>query len=349
MWQISYRLFRQTSLVLIVIAIGQLTRAQDIIDAEDSRDVPAGVPVTVTDAQFDRYERFVFGPQGVDGARERLKSTLLWNLGRVDDTYELTAEQKKKLELAGQADIKRFFDGVRLQKGDPVHSRLILGLVQRLEDEEGQAGLPALKPRVIALGNPARLNVQTLPADPFGTGSLFAKVLTTILTPHQLEKAREAERLSFYRIRIRWVIFPLDKELKLTQEQHRRLVDLIANRTPPLERYGELDEVAILLQVSRIPEANLKPIFNDGQWRLLQAHFERANRMEKTLLEKGYLHHGQTKATRPKAGKAEARRPSLGSLPRSIATTESLSLKRNARRQLFRQPRPIYHLPHTIT
>ena len=75
----------------------------------------------LTDEQFEQYSQFVFGPDGVDGVREQLRGTLLWKIRRVDDTYGLTLDQKKKLELAGQGNIKRLFDDFRRQKEVPAN------------------------------------------------------------------------------------------------------------------------------------------------------------------------------------------------------------------------------------
>ena len=148
----------------------------------------------------------------------------------------------------------------------------------------------------------ARLNVRNLPGDLFGDGSMFAKTLVTTLTLDQRLRAKEIERIRSYRTRVHWVVLPLDGLLGLSQEQHRRFVDVIAQETSPLERYGEFDEDAVMLQASRLPEAKLKPIFDDAQWNRLRGHFDRARRIEKSLIEKGYLHQGQSKPARPKAG-----------------------------------------------
>jgi hypothetical protein len=180
---------------------------------------------------------------------------------------------------------------------------MILGVLQRVEDEARELQPPQPQARVVAMQAPlARLNVRNLPGDLFGDGSMFAKTLVRILTLDQRSRAREIERLATYKTRVHWVVLPLDKQLGLSREQHRRFVELIAKQTHPLERYGELDDDAVMLQASRLPEADLKPIFDDAQWHLLKGHFDQAKRIEKSLIEKGYLRQDESNGTQPKAG-----------------------------------------------
>ena len=53
---------------------------------------------------------------GTDGTRERLERRLAWEIKRLDQFYGLTAEQKKKLEVAGRGDIKRLFERIRARE-----------------------------------------------------------------------------------------------------------------------------------------------------------------------------------------------------------------------------------------
>src|SRR5437868_4126499 len=70
--------------------------------------------VAMTDEQF---ERSLFGRVGgADQARNRLESRLAWEINRIDRSYGLGPEQKRKLEVAGRGDIKRFFDDLRKKK-----------------------------------------------------------------------------------------------------------------------------------------------------------------------------------------------------------------------------------------
>src|SRR5438045_8245908 len=110
---------RTVSLLLAVIVLetaGLAQRApsprQGLLadpEAEPLEQPPPGV--AMTDEQF---ERSLFGRVGgADRARKRLESRLVWEIQRIDQIYGLGPEQKHKLEVAGQGDIKRFFDDLR--------------------------------------------------------------------------------------------------------------------------------------------------------------------------------------------------------------------------------------------
>src|SRR6516225_3632447 len=60
-----------------------------------------------TDEMFDQW---VFQQdRNVAGARRRLESQLTLRIDEVDRASQLTDAQKKKLQLAGKGDMKRFF------------------------------------------------------------------------------------------------------------------------------------------------------------------------------------------------------------------------------------------------
>jgi hypothetical protein len=209
---------------------------------------------------------------GVDDetVRDRLESRLIRVLDQVDQMYDLTPEQQKKLELAGRGDIKRFLDRVSELK-------------TRLDQTEGDR----IEVR-LAAHDIASLRSEFQRND-FDDDTLFSKTLKRMLTPEQRARYEDRDRVAAYRTRVNWVLMPLRRELGLSRTQHLRLLELIAKETRPLRKYGELDEDAILLQASRLPATRLRPIFDEAQWRRLGKRFERARWMEGLLVEEGYL------------------------------------------------------------
>src|SRR5205823_12624482 len=97
---------RLLSLALLVVFIGSpSSQAQRKV----APPVPFGVaqPV-VADEQFDQW---VFQQdRNASGARQRLESLLALQVEDIERACKLTKTQKKKLQLAGRGDIKRFFD-----------------------------------------------------------------------------------------------------------------------------------------------------------------------------------------------------------------------------------------------
>jgi hypothetical protein len=283
--------FLLTATVLATAGGGEPAQAQDKAEEEKEEQPvqPARKP-TLTAADL---EQWAYGPGGVDRARVRLEARLAWEIQKIDRIARLTPEQKKKLELAGRGDIKRRLDQIweRISTvgGGPVDRVQARGILVEMQ----------------------RLNVDSNP-QVFGDDSLFAKTLTRTLAPEQ--RARHAERqiLASYQLRVQWVIFPLVRQLRMSPEQQRRFVAAIVEGTRPLKRYGELDEAAILLQAARLPEAKLRPIFNESQWRRLGPHLDAARRMEKVLIEQGYVDRVGAAVTRPAAFGPNVRRPAVG-------------------------------------
>ncbi len=274
MGRISSRVLAGTAFVLGVVGMAQPARAQ-ANPAEAFAPPGAGVqprppgPVLLEVRRVvDPVDRASLD-MDTEAIRDHLESRLIRVIDQVDQMYDLTAEQEKKLELAGRGEIKRFLDRcfeMKKRFDHPEEDHVVVNVNRRV--------LLALR--------------QEYLRNHFEDDSLFAKTLKRILTPEQRARYEERDRVATYRTRVNWVLFPLSRELRLSREQHRRLLDVIAKETRPLEKYGELDEDAILLQASRLPEAQLKPIFDDAQWRRLSERFERARRMENVLVERGY-------------------------------------------------------------
>ena len=209
-----------------------------------------------------------------EAVRDHLESRLIRVIDQVDQMYDLTPEQERKLELAGRGDIKRFFD--RLAAMKKLFDR---PEEDRVDDRVNRGDIQSLR--------------QEFQRNYFEDDSLFSKTLKRMLTSEQHTRYEERDRVASYRTRVHWVLFPLDRELRLSRKQHQRLLDAIVKGTRPLEKYGELDDDAILLQASRLPEAQLRPIFDDAQWRRLKERFDQAKRMENILVERGYTARGK--------------------------------------------------------
>ena len=283
MWRISGWLLSGVAL-LTVVEIGQPARAQVAVEPREEQPAQPQPTLTITG---ELLEQWAFGPRGADGARERLESILASRIKWADQMYGLTSKQKQKLSVAGRGDIKRHFDRAREKMATIGHGRVDRWQARAIIQE---------------------LHLQANPnSDPFGQGSMLAKTLSKTLTSEQRARGEGKDRLAAYRLRVQWVIFPLDQQLRLNREQHRRFVAAIVEGTRPLERYGELEDDAILLQASWLPEHTLKPIFNDAQWCLLKERFNQAKQQQRFLHEQGYLHEGPT-ITRPAVPEQGVRR-----------------------------------------
>jgi hypothetical protein len=182
------------------------------------------------------------GPRRVRGTddaslRARWEGRLSAEVERIDRTCRLSAAQKKKLELAGRGDIKRCFDAAGDTRSDPEAAS---ALSRRLEE------------------------------DLFRSGTIFAKTLAATLDRDQLARyrteRRERRRL-IHRARVEVAVAILDETAGCTDLQRERLATLLMERTRLSSTQSDEDVALILAQAAALPEAQLRPIFDDSQWR----------------------------------------------------------------------------------
>lgn len=259
---------------LAIAAAGFPARAQEAPDFVPDDPVPA------QDAQAeekpttgDEVDQWVFNGNKPDKVRKEFEKALANVIGRYDGKYHLTPAQKKKLTLAGGLDIKRYFDRYATLRADFVRTK---GDWNKVGNE------------VVEL---QRIYNQPY-TDLFTDESMLAKTLKKNLTTEQVANHDR----NIYRVRVEWMAGLLDRRLKLTPDQHRRLVDLVAAETQPLGRYGNFDYDAIMFQMSRLPAGRIRGVLDEPQCRELTLRFEQARRMEGLLVSEGYIRPAATTA-----------------------------------------------------
>jgi hypothetical protein len=272
-----WRRFGSLLLAVTVLAIagpGQSARGQDVArPEEDETPRPQPQPaLTLTDRVFDRL---AFGLHfNGDKARQLLAARLKSTIESLDQLYGITPDQRKKLEVAGRGDIKRFFDRLA-EKRDQFQlaaTNRTTDLQQVLKElqELSRGGWP----------------------DAFGAESMFGKTLRRVLKPEQrvhYEQKRENARLDIYHSRVQWALLTLQKSLSLSDDQSFRLLIVLVEETPPPQHFGEYDYYVVMYQASRLPESRLRPIFDDTQWNAMRQEFDEVKLRERTLKEQGYL------------------------------------------------------------
>jgi hypothetical protein len=239
---------------------------------EEKREVAPPRPVMMPRAQFDA---FVFSSVGDAGAaRRRFDSLLALRVGDVERAGGLTEHQKKKLLVAGRGDIKRFFDDV-----DAAYNRINLVEDNRARSREISRQVQPLQQTFIR-------------SDLFDDGSIFAKALSKTLDEGQLARYHKAllERSVFRsRAAVRAVVGTLGNDLGLSTGQQQTLVTRILEESRPPTRFGRNDYWFVLHQAARLPEANLRPIFDKTQWQMLSSQLTRASGMGPWLKGNGYI------------------------------------------------------------
>jgi hypothetical protein len=284
-------MWRRFTLLLLAATIStslvadRRAHAQAAADLDEQEEKPApalgrGRAVQVSDRQFDRW---IFASDGgADSARMLTESRLKSRIGYIEHLCGLSQNQRKKLEVAGRGDIKRFFDRVEEKRNQFHHG------------EMHQAELIQEMTEVQKMGRDYRATI-------FNDRSMFGKVLATLLDQEQADRYRrnrDDARLSRHQSRVEWVALTLQKNLLLTDVQRVRLVSVLFEETRPPQRFGPSDYYGIIYQASRLPEARLRPIFAEAEWRALQREFDEAKRQERVLKDFGYLPAGDDQPDR---------------------------------------------------
>jgi hypothetical protein len=222
----------------------------------------------------DQIERWVFQTYGnASASRRELASQLTMQIVDIHRACSLSDAQKKKLQMAGRGDIKRFFD--RYQQ-----------LVRKSQViEQNEQNLREMQHEI----NHLRISLQ---AGLFDEHSLLVKSLPNALTSDQfarydtMARERHAARHSQS---VQRAITALQRGIRLREEQRRELTTLITNETKPPRRSGPYEAYVLLLHLSRLPEEKLKPLFDEDQWKIVSQQLARYGQMEPMLRQEGAL------------------------------------------------------------
>lgn len=229
------------------------------------------------------FNQLVFRESERDAARKQLELKLERQLWILDRLCQLTESQQQKLWLAGQGDIKRFFDRV--------------SAVERQLETSGATRKEFDNNRFFPLEQLHREFV----ADLFDDVSLFRKVLDRTLTPAQVARLerREQEQTDpqFYAA-VRSYLLSTEKAIELTAAQYEALENLLVESLPRSGMATQYQNYLIAYRVSKIPEERFAAILNEPQLKALQSTFTHARALEPFLRRQGWVEeedHDQSK------------------------------------------------------
>jgi hypothetical protein len=219
-----------------------------------------------------QMEGWVFQQDGnAAGARRRLESHLTVHIDEVHLACKLTDEQKKRLELAGRGDIKRFFDRYEIL-------RRTFKPIKR-----DQADFQQVWQQFWQDISPLQQNLQ---AGLFEADSLFGKIADTTLTPaqkHSYESLLNERRQFYFRNSIEKVVHSLDQAARLTQAQRRQLTELLTKETKMPPRSNAYDQYYLLWQLSRLPDEKMRLLFDDVQRKAIDVQLQQAQNVAQSL------------------------------------------------------------------
>lgn len=260
-------------LVLALSSIASVAYAQPAAKDDDDE----GAPVQVQ-AQFeihpDNFDQWVFGNQGGrDNGLNKLKAQLTLRCVALDRTCQLTDDQKKKIELAGRGDIKRYADRV-----EEVREKFMA--VRKDQEKFNQ------------IWNDIHPLQNRLNAGLFNEESLLAKTIRSTLSTEQLTafQSVESERKKFrYRAKVELVVAGVEATIPFTDEQRQKIITMIFDETEPPKRFGQYDYYVVMLRASQIPEAKWKSILDKEQHEALKKNFQQVRGMEQFLKSNGII------------------------------------------------------------
>jgi hypothetical protein len=128
------------------------------------------------------------------------------------------------------------------------------------------------------------------------------------LTGEQLARhdatARD-QRSTRHRANIEAAVKIVEQGTRLREDQRRALITLLTNETTPSRRPSQYDAYRILIRLGRLPEAKLKRLFDDAQWKQLHRQLAQYQGLEPRLKELGLLSDEDDRADARPAARQE--------------------------------------------
>lgn len=202
-------------------------------------------------------------------ARQRAEDLLAGRLEFVAQIGSLQPSQRRKLELAGRGDIVRFFESV-----ERLLSQLPHGSVRQSEWQEAWQKLAPVR--------------QQFTWGLHERGSLFHKTVRTTLTAEQLEALDRLEQQRarrHYEAQIAAALAMFDSHVPLTIAQRQRLTELLlAQPLPPRQAaQNPYQYWFIFYRMSRLPEQELKRLFDEVEWKVVGRWLDQFRGLEGTF------------------------------------------------------------------
>ena len=256
---------------------------------DDEEDDAVAVPQqNVFEIQENNFDQWVFqNLQTAQAARTKLDQMLVLHIEDVDLGCQLAELQKKKLQLAGRGDIKRFFEEVEV-----VRKKFLLVRKDQNKFNEIWQEISPLQMKFMS--------------GLHGDSSLFQKTLHNMLNGDQRKKYESfsGERQKFqFRAKVELVVAILENSLPLRDEQRQKLITLVVEKTAPPKFTGQMDYYIVMWNISKLPEAQLKPLFDNAEWKILNQQFVQVRGMEQWFQQNGALKKDADDADEEESGK----------------------------------------------
>ena len=224
--------------------------------------------------QEENFDQWVFqGSVNAAAGKARIQSSVKMKLAELQRVCDLTDAQSKKLSLAARGDMRQFFDDVEIVRQKFLKVRNDQNAFNQIWQEI----------------NPLQ---QKQAAGLFGDSSFFAKTVRNTLTREQQEKYQvilDDRRRFRYQAAAEVALHNLSNTVGLRHDQHEAIFKLIIEETQPPLTFGQYDQYFVFYSLAKLPNAKLKPLLDDRQWKLLQPHLQQGRAMEANLMQQGMI------------------------------------------------------------
>jgi len=214
--------------------------------------------------QVDRstIESWIFQRQnGSEQAKKSLAAQIDLKIEAIKTVVELSEQQIKQLHLAGEGDIKRFYDAVQ-----EVHRKVDdMEMNQNAINEAYQLTTPLQ---------------QKLASGLFDDDSLMHKVLRGTLSAAQLtalENSEKRRREQLVSTSVRGYLAMVDQVVPMSADQIEQLTEILRKRIAQDKLTGQYAIYVVGYRLSKVPDADLGEILQPVQLKALR---QMANQME---------------------------------------------------------------------
>lgn len=239
-----------------------------------------GAPISAQNFEIDinQFDSWIFsGMQNATLARQKLAAQAQMEIDRMDLTSTLQESQIRKLQFAAQGDIQHFFDDV-----DVAHRQFH---VMQAAGGVGQANINEVYQLASTLAQ--RLNQGI-----FDKESLLKKVARGCVNEEQAKQLQERERrqqeLESAAIIVVYLA-DLGRMVPMTHLQRESLVEMLIDKVTLRDPKHNYANYVLMYEMSELPQAELKSIFDDAQYEAIKRNFQPGIRMKANLMQMGIL------------------------------------------------------------
>lgn len=226
-------------------------------------------------AQFDSW--IFSGVGNANTAPQILDGRVQMEIDRIGFSTPLREPQIAKLRFAAKGDIKRFYDDVDEARRE-FHAF----------QERGDVGQENVN-ELYQLASPL---AQRLNQGLFGKDSLFQKVARNSVDQNQAEQLRAREERQHKLkcdVAIHAFIATLGWRVPMMHSQREALTDLMKANVTLSDPGNPSVHYLLLYEISELPQAELKAIFDEAQYKALEKNFAQGIMMKPNLKQMGLL------------------------------------------------------------